>query len=125
VGVPSRTVALSLLWLIGLLGCRDSLAPSGTAEPPLQARQWFSELEACSGLAGDFDQIVWFVADQPVQRDNGITVGEWDSPNRIVLARAWYESEDAVKHEMLHFLLQHTGHPDPPFGTCAFLPRTN
>jgi hypothetical protein len=103
------------LWI--LLACRD-YGPE-LVDVPGEWRTWFAEVEACSGLRGDFDRITWAIHEEPERRDDGlVTLAHIDLPDHIWIARA-YQNERVVKHELLHFLLQRGGHPTPPFGTCA------
>jgi hypothetical protein len=43
-------------------------------------------------------------------------VGRWNSDHSIFISRAWVDNEMVVRHEILHDLIGHPGHPDPPFG---------
>lgn len=95
------------------------LEPTGFV-PDEPYRTWFAQVESCSGRRGNFDGIEWSVREEPkIGRDGKPVVGHIDFPNRIWLARAYLEHEGIVKHEMLHYLLQHGGHPAPPFGVCT------
>ena len=85
--------------------------------PPAEYRRWFDETQACSGLEGNFDRIKWFVV--PGTEFNcpgGTCVGRWDADHSIFIAGDWVDSEMVVRHEILHDLIGHPGHPDPPFG---------
>lgn len=101
-----------------LMGC-TSFEPSGDApmQAPAQYRLWFAKTEACSGLKGDFDRIKWYsVTGDSFDCPGGQCVGRWNSDHRIYISSAYAENEMVVRHEMLHDLIGHPGHPEPPFG---------
>src|SRR5207249_5586386 len=59
-GVLLRTSMLRCLrWLpvVLLLACLDAFAPAGAVPftPPVVYRAWWTEIESCAGLLGDFD----------------------------------------------------------------------
>lgn len=87
---------------------------------------WWSEIQACSGLAGAFDRLSFFVVVEPLFVQgrqfpcgpNGVMCnGMWEPPHDITLAPAHLDTERLVKHEMLHDLLEAAGHP-PVFEQC-------
>jgi len=85
--------------------------------PPEEYRAWFDKTRACSGLSGDFDRIRWFVVDgDEFDCPSGKCVGRWNDDHTIFISRAYTENEMVVRHEILHDLIGHPGHPDPPFG---------
>src|SRR2546425_8907278 len=55
---------LRLGWLtpLLLLGCLDAFAPAGAVPftPPAVYRAWWTEIESCAGLSGDFDRVEWY-----------------------------------------------------------------
>src|SRR5439155_2186966 len=61
---------LRLGWLtpLLLLGCLDAFAPAGAVPftPPAVYRAWWTEIERCAGLSGDFDRVEWY--EVPVRR---------------------------------------------------------
>lgn len=102
-----------------LAGC-SSFTPTNDKPytPPAEYRKWFDETQACSGLTGDFDRIKWFVVDgTEFDCPSGKCVGRWNSDHDIFIASSWVDNELVVRHEMLHDLIGHPGHPDPPFGS--------
>lgn len=102
-----------------LAGC-SSFTPTNDTPytPPAEYRKWFDETQACSGLTGDFDRIKWFVVDgTEFDCPSGKCVGRWNSDHDIFIASSWVDNELVVRHEMLHDLIGHPGHPDPPFGS--------
>lgn len=83
--------------------------------PPAQFAVWWGVTEACSGLRGDFQMVRWYVVpDQELivggVRYDGYT---WtDGSPRIVVAQGMLDGAgELIRHEMLHALLQHGGHP--------------
>jgi hypothetical protein len=86
--------------------------------PPDFYRAWFAKTEACSGITGDFDRIKWFeVPGNEFDCPSGQCVGRWNTDHSIFISQAWTDNEMVVRHEMLHDLIGHPGHPDPPFGS--------
>src|SRR5207249_5255291 len=53
-----------LVWLtpLLLLSCLDAFAPAGAVPltPPAAYRVWWTEIERCAGLSGDFDRVEWY-----------------------------------------------------------------
>jgi hypothetical protein len=78
--------------------------------------------EACSGHSGDLRVVRWYrVPGMGFLHEGQDVSGFWGSrPNRIVLADEAIDQGSVVRHEMLHALLQKTGHPRSQFlGACA------
>lgn len=94
-----------------LLAACGSFDPTGIPEaPPAIYRQWYAETEACSGLTGDFDRIQW--QHEYDIRNGDITYGGyWVHPHTIIIRDDFALVAWKVKHEMMHELLQHSGHP--------------
>jgi len=113
------------LLLALLLGCLDNFAPAGAIEftPPAVYQTWWSAIEACAGLWGEFDRIEWYEvpgSDYPCPAYEGRCDGWWRPPHTIYLARQWRDEPRLVEHEMLHDLLQRGDHP-PVFQACGVL----
>jgi hypothetical protein len=85
--------------------------------PPALWRQWFAEVEACSGRHRDFDSLHFAIRDDEVRRGSNIVLGHFDPPDHIWVMRG-EQNEGVLKHEMLHYLVGR-GHPSPPFGYCG------
>ena len=106
--------------LVVLLGCAaDPAAPSTHEEfaPPAEYSSWFASTEACSGLSGDFARLRFYrVPGNEFACPSGMCVARWTDDHRIFVAEAFIENEMVLRHEMLHDLIGHAGHPDPPFG---------
>jgi hypothetical protein len=109
---------LIVLIVCSLTGC-NRFEPSEYAplDPPAQYRAWWDSTEACSGLQGNFDRVHWFVVPgEDFECPTGRCSGRWEEPHTVYLAEGWMAHEMVVRHEMLHDLIGHPGHPDPPFG---------
>lgn len=120
---PGKLVLLAALLAAASCGaivaCVEWATPS-SALPDERYRQWWAELEHCTGLRSHrLEEIRWEIREHAEQAGDRIRVGHWDPANRIWLAKPWAYQAGPVKHEMLHFLLQDGHHPAPPFGTCT------
>jgi hypothetical protein len=104
-----------------LAGCGFDPNGDEPMNPPPVYREWWAKSEACSGLRGDFDRVRWSeVEGHSFSCASGRCVGHWQGGHRIWVASDWATNELVVRHEMLHDLIGHAGHPDPPFGKgCA------
>ena len=111
-----------------IIGPRFNLALAVRVEPNAQYVQWWSELEACSGMWGDLSAVSFYDLhgyDFPV---NGHDFwGYWfENGNKIVLATAHVHDQTLVEHEMMHALLQTGLHPALYFtGACGDLTYPN
>jgi hypothetical protein len=117
-GTQRRGLVALALGILSVASC-SSFEPTGdhSMTPPAEYRVWFEKTQACSGLTGDFDRIKWYVVDgQDFDCPSGKCVGRWNDDHTIYVARAYSENEMVVRHEILHDLIGHPGHPDPPFG---------
>lgn len=79
-------------------------------------REWWSQMEACSGLSKSYESVSWYVVpgeDPFVAPSLGKQVlGYWQRRgNRIVLLEYVPSRTELVRHEMLHALLQRGDHP--------------
>ncbi len=115
---------LRVMWLLGLVafvGCRSPLEGDEFEpfDPPAVYFQWWTELSACAGLQGDFQEVRWIVASS-LTLDGEEAYGVWVAPNTIYLKRFYLTSAPAVKHEMLHQLTDgEMPHTAPAFRTCT------
>lgn len=125
---PGRRSTLGSMAIAGLLSGCSSLAPSETPLPlgaievpaPVSYQQWHAKTQSCSGLAGDFSTIKFYVVPgvETFSTSAGAKVGEWISngtTNRIVIAGNYRNHEMVVRHELLHSLLKKEGHPSEYF----------
>ena len=90
--------------------------------PQTPFREWWAEMEVCTGIQKPFDDIQWFVADAIY---NIVRLAEaWGiyyfSPPEIVVVRnmTLEQIEQTVKHEALHHLLALRGHDNDTFARC-------
>jgi hypothetical protein len=106
--------------ILGLATAGCGFDPVGEApmDPPAVYREWWAKTEACSGLSGDFDRVEWLVVPgSSFECSSGQCAGHWERGHRIYIAGDWTGHEMVVRHEILHELLERSGHPNPPFGT--------
>ena len=93
-------------------------------QPPF--RQWWAEMEACTGIRKPFDGVEWYVADLIFNAVNRFTAWGiyYASPPEIVLVRdqTLPQLEDTVKHETLHHLVENTDHEEEAFVRCLAEP---
>jgi hypothetical protein len=120
---------VACLAVLALLAACEVLAPAGPLPPdaqlmsaPPEYLEWWHKTEACSGRQGDPSAIEWYVVpDKAVfETSDGEKVGLWSRSSdgtRIVLAGLYAHNELVVRHEMLHALLNHEGHPSEYFVT--------
>ena len=128
-------------WLTGMLvvlvvtGCQTVTAPTEGAisynpdtvrvlSPGMHStyRSLWEDVEACSGIQGDFDRVKWMVYPD---HESSFTVSDGDEAagytewkrHTIYFASNWTNQAFYIKHEMLHELLQRYGHPWVPFRT--------
>lgn len=113
-----KRIAMMVVTL--LLGCghREQL---GEFKPGPMYRQWWSEVEECAHLKGQFDRVRWFKIDGPFLchnlSPNEQCIGLWYE-HVIWLSRDELNNPGTVKHEMLHDL-RGDGVHDEMFGRCA------
>lgn len=118
---PPATPLLAILIACDVLGPAAPLPDGAIAFlPPAEYRTWWARTEDCSGVTGDFDQVRWYlVPDVSVFATvAGPEVGRWSrggNGTEIVLAGAYRDDEMVVRHEMLHALLDQSGHPPAYF----------
>lgn len=89
-------------------------------EAPTAYQEWFARTEACSGLAGNFQAIEWYVVPgvNSFMMDGAERAGMWqrrDGRSQIVIAGNYADHEMVVSHEILHDLLGRQGHPEEFF----------
>ena len=100
-----------------LASCAFEPAGDRPIEPPAFYREWWAKTEACSSRRADFDKVEWYaVPGNGFDCPSGRCAGRWDSSHKIYIAEDWANNELVVRHEILHELLGHPGHPNPPFG---------
>src|SRR5262245_11247342 len=82
--------------------------------PPGHYALWWEVAKACSGLTTPIPDVAWYMVPGVSQ----FSVGEeraaglwWADSNRIVIAQAYLNEGQLVRHEMLHALGRFGGHP--------------
>jgi len=88
--------------------------------PPPQYATWYAKTEACAQLQGAGGNIEWYVVPDVATFETSIgeKVGLWEkvgNVSRITIAGDYVANEMVVRHEMLHDLLERTGHPPEYF----------
>lgn len=118
--------AATLLLACGQTSCRLIAAPlqPGAVPFPLPAvyARWWGMTEACSGHSRDMRSIEWYRVPGPGFARRGQSVAGYYSTftHRLVIAAGYEKAGDVVRHEMLHAILQTSGHPRSEFlGACA------
>jgi hypothetical protein len=126
-GLTERVVRYLRSAIALLCGCQSALDPAlpqgaqAMMPPPVYAT-WWAMTSACSGLSGPLDRVEWYqvpgAATVPYPGVSDAN-GYWSfASDRIVLAGESVLDGGAVRHEMLHALLQTGRHP-----RAAFLER--
>lgn len=98
--------------------CIDAFAPEMVPaaerfEPPAQYREWWAQVEVCSGRYSPFSRVRWYRVPGAFTFKVGGEdyLGFWWPSHDIVLAGARVNDAFTVRHEMLHDLLRSGGHP--------------
>jgi hypothetical protein len=100
-----------------VIACGFDPAGEKPMDAPAVYREWWAKTEVCSGLVGDFARVQWqVVPGHSFTCSSGACAGHWEPGHEIFIAGDWTQNEMVVRHEMLHDLLNRSGHPDPPFG---------
>jgi hypothetical protein len=130
-GAARRLVA-ALYLVVGPLwfsACQSATSPAAQLptgalafSAPAAYRTWWSLVESCSGLTGDFNAVQWYQVPGTttfVVPGSGPANGVWYSNgNIVVLAGDSAQSGQTVRHEMLHSLIGPvSGHPAQYFYT--------
>lgn len=98
------------------LGCGFEPLGASTWSPPANYKAWWLRTQECSGKTGEFSEVKWFVVPgESFECPDGKCVGRWEPGQRIYIASTYVTHEMVVRHEMLHALLNRSGHPNPPF----------
>lgn len=120
-----------LLLAIAFLACKnpvdklDIIVGEGAVQftpPALYAELW-QKMEACSGLAGDFNAVTWYHSPRIDVGGKSYDGGWLGKQNVIVIVDARVENIVVVSHEEMHALLQGgLDHPVKYFnGACGDL----
>lgn len=102
------SIRLSMISVTVLLACTPSPVDVNEGviafSPPGEFRAWWAGVEDCSNESGDYDAVVWYLADDFAA--GGAVVGQWSPPHSITFRKGFQTTETVVKHEMLHDLLR-------------------
>lgn len=107
-----------IVWVFALVACASPVALTWEPEvfgprplDPVPARyaDWYADVEDCLGIRGDFDRVVWTVADS-LKREGVRIEGVTLPPHEIVFEAAFFEFAGEhpayerwkVTHEMSH-----------------------
>jgi hypothetical protein len=116
-----------LILLVLLLGCVTEPRLTDYDRVPLVIpfyyREWWQEMESCTGQTGDLEAITWYqLADTTARtfRAEGQDAAGMYLPaeHAILLAAPWRDTRAVVAHEMIHALRRRGGHP-PIFAVCG------
>jgi hypothetical protein len=128
--LPRPVLPVLAIWLVAAscTGLEPTAPPDGAVlmTPPAEYATWFARTEACSQLKGNESAIEWYVVPGVATFETSIgeKVGLWEqvgNVSRITIAGDYVENEMVVRHEMLHDLLERTGHPPEYFVTRCHL----
>jgi hypothetical protein len=125
-GTRALRLGLVAAVLPAIFACTEVTAPrlpDGAIPMPAMSvyAHWWSFVEQCSARTGDFSRVRWYVVPgaESIPTEIGNVQGMWLPGNRIVIAGQSVRHGPLVRHEMLHALLQTTGHPRADFiGRC-------
>ena len=128
--VARRLLPVLALWQ-GTASCSDlgpTAPPAGAVlmTAPAEYATWYAKTEACAELRGALGGIEWYVVPDVATFETSIgeKVGLWErvgNVSRITIAGDYVGNEMVVRHEMLHDLLERTGHPPEYFVTRCHL----
>ena len=102
--------------MVELIGPNDTIP--GTASyrvaavriaPPVEYAVWYSEVERCAGMRGDFLAVAWYLVPLPWKGPNGGTVYGQHGGDRIILNALMAGEVVSVKHEQMHDVLERNG----------------
>ena len=121
-----HSALLAVLALPAINACSEITAPglpdgAIPMQPMAVYARWWTLVEECSARSADFRGVRWYVVPgvESMPTEIGNVQGMWLPGNRIVIAGQSVRHGPLVRHEMLHALLQTTGHPRPDFiGRC-------
>ena len=101
-----RLIILMCLTGCGIVGPNLQVTNRRPLDPvPAEYPGWYADAEVCLDVTGDFRIIMWYVADELIM--DGIRGGGvLEPPNRITMRVDHVQIRSAVKHEMIHHILQ-------------------
>ena len=96
----------------------DSMPILEIAAPTIADSAWLWD-QRCSGVptkdSFPLARVHWFVADMIAHSKKHDLIGYWAAPDTIILDLRFASDFQTVAHELLHYLLQHGGHPLVPW----------
>lgn len=120
-----RFVCLALLPLVALLACEPPLFPPDATQytPPLRYRTLWRTVESCGGSSGDFEAVSWWATQRsPAGAGQPDAAGAWwPDRNAIYIKTPFLNSDQVIRHEMLHAVLQDGAHGAVFLGACGGL----
>lgn len=128
--IPRRLLPVLAVWLgaASCAGLEPSAPPEGAVlmTAPAEYATWYAKTEACAEMRGALGGIEWYVVPDVATFETSIgeKVGLWErvgNVSRITIAGDYVGNEMVVRHEMLHDLLERTGHPPEYFVTRCHL----
>lgn len=118
-GAPRRILSLLLIPLAASCGGEITASVEVASLTRISPRPgWdtiYAEVEACTGVEGDFDRVGWFSARSIAGPDGHLSGGAWlvarEMPHGIALLDDLLEGEagslePVLRHEMIHEVLQ-------------------
>ena len=90
--------------------------------PPPQYRVWYHDMEVCTGLAGNFDQVRWGYVPHPwPDGKGGWTLALWHR-GQIIVSGDFATDSTVISHEAVHDLLSRHNlqSDDDPHPTAYF-----
>lgn len=110
-------LCLTLLPACGIIGPDIDFTKHEPLGPvPELYREWYADVELCLGIAGEFNAVIWYIADDIIY--NGVSsFGLWQEAHRITMKATHLHSIRNVRHEMIHHILQrgNSAHGLPEF----------
>jgi hypothetical protein len=117
-----RFVPALAIWLVAAscTGLEPSALPDGAVPmaAPAEYSEWYARTEACAELRGALEGIEWYVVPDVATFETDIGEGGPQTGRqrlRITIAGDYVGNEMVVRHEMLHDLLERSGHPTECF----------
>jgi hypothetical protein len=111
-----RKLLIVLLAACGEVGPMEAELGAVPYDAPPIYREWWAQVESCSGKTGDFDAVRWFeVPGDYLPNSFAGARSDYAAQTVVVAANRKLEA-NVVRHEALHLLLKTSGHPPEYFG---------
>jgi hypothetical protein len=100
---------MRLLAIVFLVVGTCAFAPSNTTsfDPPEHYREVFKQAVDCTGKYKPYSRINWYSVpgkDWKCDKHGMRCIGQFQSPNRILIASEWRTTDWVIKHEMIHYV---------------------